>query len=205
MGNTYGTWLPGDPRGFRTRHHREHVEGDYRFPPPPGFYDDLFESSKARMRRDAIFLPQELRPTVCRLFADALRHHRVEVVELSMGGVHWHLLARFVPVGVDAYEHLEALGVRITHARHVPPVGAGGHWAYDRDPAPRRILGLVRSYITRQVKQMGYFTDAVGGLWAKRPKCEPVTDRAHQLAVVAYIRRHAFQHAAVLSQLEHPT
>src|SRR3954468_9029001 len=33
MGNTYGTWLPGDPRGFRTRLHREHVEGDYRNPP----------------------------------------------------------------------------------------------------------------------------------------------------------------------------
>lgn len=30
---TYGSWLPGDLRGFRTRDHREHVEGDYRPPP----------------------------------------------------------------------------------------------------------------------------------------------------------------------------
>ena len=29
MCHTYGTWLPGDPKGFRTRHHREQVEGDY--------------------------------------------------------------------------------------------------------------------------------------------------------------------------------
>lgn len=35
MCHTYGTWLPGDPRGFRTRHHREHVEGDYKSPPHP--------------------------------------------------------------------------------------------------------------------------------------------------------------------------
>jgi hypothetical protein len=33
MGHTYGTWLPGDPKGFRTRHHREHIEGDYKKPP----------------------------------------------------------------------------------------------------------------------------------------------------------------------------
>jgi hypothetical protein len=31
---TYGAWLDGDARGFRTRHHREHVEGDYKNPPP---------------------------------------------------------------------------------------------------------------------------------------------------------------------------
>ncbi len=34
----YGGWVHGDPRGFRTRHHREHVEGDYKNPPPPGKY-----------------------------------------------------------------------------------------------------------------------------------------------------------------------
>ena len=38
---TYGSWLPGDPRGFRTRRHREHVEGDYKHPPPPGLYEGL--------------------------------------------------------------------------------------------------------------------------------------------------------------------
>ena len=35
---TYGAWLPGDPRGFRTRHHREHVPGDYKAPPPVGMF-----------------------------------------------------------------------------------------------------------------------------------------------------------------------
>ena len=36
IGNTYGTWVRGDPKGFRTLHHREHIEGDYKHPPPPG-------------------------------------------------------------------------------------------------------------------------------------------------------------------------
>jgi len=28
-GNTYGTWLPGDPRGWRSYKHKRHVEGEY--------------------------------------------------------------------------------------------------------------------------------------------------------------------------------
>jgi hypothetical protein len=35
---TYGAWLYGDVRGFRTRHHREHVDGDYKNPPPAEKY-----------------------------------------------------------------------------------------------------------------------------------------------------------------------
>ena len=27
-GGTYGSWLPGDPRGWRARGRREHVDGD---------------------------------------------------------------------------------------------------------------------------------------------------------------------------------
>jgi hypothetical protein len=40
MLTTSGDWLYGDARGFRTRHHREHVEGDYKNPPPPGIYEN---------------------------------------------------------------------------------------------------------------------------------------------------------------------
>ena len=36
--STYGSWLYGDKRGFRTRHHREHVDGDYKNPPSLGKY-----------------------------------------------------------------------------------------------------------------------------------------------------------------------
>src|SRR4051812_22286516 len=45
-GSTYGTWLRGDPRGWRSRRHREHCEGDYKNPPPKGEFDEEFERSK---------------------------------------------------------------------------------------------------------------------------------------------------------------
>ena len=40
-GNTYGTWLPGDPRGWRERGHKKHVDGDYKSPPPAGSGDAM--------------------------------------------------------------------------------------------------------------------------------------------------------------------
>jgi len=55
-GNTYGTWLRGDARGWRARHHREHCEGDYKNPPPKGTYDKLYRRSKDLMPRDAVRL-----------------------------------------------------------------------------------------------------------------------------------------------------
>jgi hypothetical protein len=210
MGNTYGTWLPGDSRGFRARHHREHVEGDYKFPPPPGVYEAWLARSRSLMPRGAVMIPAALRPLACRLFGDALLFHGVELVELSMGGIHWHLLARFVPVGVDPHAHLTARGIKLTHApRHGrPPAPAGrtpSRWsAYDLDPAPRRILGLAKSFVSRQLKDQGHFTSHRGGIWAVRAQCVPIANRPHQLAVAAYIRCHAEQGSAMWTRRVEP-
>ena len=48
--HTYGAWLHGSARGFRTRHHREHIEGDYKNPPPQGMYDDKLQRSKELLK-----------------------------------------------------------------------------------------------------------------------------------------------------------
>src|SRR5437868_3666075 len=50
MCHTYGTWLPGDPRGFRTRHHREHCDGDYKNPPKPGQWEQRHAQAKSLMK-----------------------------------------------------------------------------------------------------------------------------------------------------------
>jgi hypothetical protein len=140
MGNTYGTWLPGDSRGFRARHHREHVEGDYKFPPPPGVYDAWLARSRHLMPRGAVVIPRELRPIVCQALGEAIAFYGVQIVQLSLGGMHWHLLARFVPVGVNPYDHLRHIEVKLTHERkrsgrsraapsnstESPPAPAGG-------------------------------------------------------------------------------
>ena len=53
---TYGTWLRGSDRGYRERHHRRHVDGDYRNPPPPGKYAHVKRQSQALMSRDPVRL-----------------------------------------------------------------------------------------------------------------------------------------------------
>ena len=58
---TYGTWLPGDFKGFRTRHHREHVEEDYKSAPPAGLYYGLHRQSRELMKRDPVHLAVEQR------------------------------------------------------------------------------------------------------------------------------------------------
>jgi hypothetical protein len=95
MGHTYGTWLPGDPRSFRTRHHREHIEGDYKHPPPKGKYDARHEYAKRLMKRDPIFLTVEQRILIVRLLVESLQRRNFEVPVASVTDVHFHILARF--------------------------------------------------------------------------------------------------------------
>jgi hypothetical protein len=95
MGNTYGTWLPGDPKGFRTRHHREHVDGDYRNPPPKGRYDERHLRSKGLMKRPPVYLSPGQRVRAVDQFVRSLQKRDIEVVTASVDRVHFHVLARF--------------------------------------------------------------------------------------------------------------
>jgi hypothetical protein len=93
--HVYGSWLRGDPRGWRARHHREHVDGDYKNPPPKGKYDNLYELSKALMKRDPIKVARELRQFIADSIAEKLRMDGVEVLIVSMDSKHLYVLARF--------------------------------------------------------------------------------------------------------------
>jgi REP element-mobilizing transposase RayT len=93
--HVYGSWLRGDPRGWRARHHREHVEGDYKNPPPAGMYDNLFELSKALMKRDPVRIAAELRQFVADAIAEKLQQDGIEVLIASIDATHLHVLARF--------------------------------------------------------------------------------------------------------------
>jgi REP element-mobilizing transposase RayT len=87
--------LRGDPRGWRARHHREHVDGDYKNPPPKGKYDNLYELSKALLKRDPVRIERELRQFVVNAIAEKLCQDNVEVLIASVDGKHVHVLARF--------------------------------------------------------------------------------------------------------------
>jgi hypothetical protein len=95
MFHTYGTWLPGDPKGFRTRHRREHVEGDYKNPPPKGKYDHLWQRSKNLMKRDAVYLTPAQRERAVDEFVRSFKKWSIPLRIMSIDRIHFHALARF--------------------------------------------------------------------------------------------------------------
>ena len=93
---TYANWLPGDPRGFRTWKHREHVEGDYRRPPDFD-YSERHAASRKKLRAVPTDLTPNLRRIVALAFGERLSHDGIEVVIVSVSGCHGHVLAKFPP------------------------------------------------------------------------------------------------------------
>jgi hypothetical protein len=192
MMGTFGSWLPGDPRGWRERHHRRHVDGDYRHPPPPGVGDHLHDRSDDLMRRPPVTLPPEQRVVVCRALAQRMIELGAEVVELSVSAKHVHALVRFRPLTPPQNPGIA-----------MPGLCPENSLQDGRDPLPRHMLGLAKKHASHVLRQMNLRTDP-GGIWAVRSKLEPVKDREHQLNVVSYIRRHESQGAVLWSRLRPP-
>jgi len=94
-GNTYGTWLPGDPRGWRERGHKLHVDGDYQNPPPAGSGNALHDHSCKLLKQPPVRLTQEQRAIVGRALAEMLAQQEMELLAVSLDAVHFHLLGRF--------------------------------------------------------------------------------------------------------------
>ena len=96
---TYGSWLYGDARGFRTRHHREHVEGDYKNPPPPDKYAFERQRSIVSLKQPPVILATEWRPIIGGAVRDRLQQVGAFVLCLAQAGQHLHLLAK-LPIGI---------------------------------------------------------------------------------------------------------
>jgi REP element-mobilizing transposase RayT len=94
-GNTYGTWLHGDPRGFREKKHRRQIEGNYKKPPPADSYEKLRLHAKSLMKNPAVFLEQFARRIVCQAMVQELLSQQIELLALCVDDHHFHLLARF--------------------------------------------------------------------------------------------------------------
>jgi hypothetical protein len=91
---TYGSWLYGDRRGFRTRHHREHVEGDYKNPPPASKYAELEQRSRKSLKQPPVKIPKPLRPVVGLALKERLEGLGGLVVAVAVCGHHVHVLAK---------------------------------------------------------------------------------------------------------------
>lgn len=115
--NTLGSWLPGDPRGFRNRNHRIHSSGDYRNPPPRDEHELLFRYNQSHSR-PAIHLPSELRPLVFEAVLDAIVERDCSAAAVSVAAEHVHVLAALPPnydeakVIVRAMKTVSSLAIR---------------------------------------------------------------------------------------------
>ncbi|MCC6681198.1 MAG: hypothetical protein IT445_09900 [Phycisphaeraceae bacterium] len=229
MANAYGTWLPGDPRGFRTRHHREHLEGDYKQPPPTGRYEQRHHNARQLLRQSQIVLEAfDVRLFTCRVFGHALLFHQIELRELCLSRVHLHLLARFRPPPAESklwqYAPRKIHGApqsppspdgglsdgglsdgtgdnQQARQRELPGFGLGAIDLDDlRNPLPRWVIGKAKSWTARQLKTQGHLPDQPGSVFAEKGKVVPIRDVAHGDTVAGYIRDHAEkENAAVWS------
>lgn len=92
---TYGTWLAGDARGFRTRHHREHVEGDYKYPPPREQYARRRKMSRDALKQEPVVLDSpDWRRIVGGVLVEKYQRLGAFVLCAALSKTHGHLLVK---------------------------------------------------------------------------------------------------------------
>jgi len=133
--NTRGTWLPGDPRGFRSRKHRTHSRGDYKHPPPQGEHAGLHHHSQ-KLSGPPITFVTSLRPTVGRAILDKINTQNHTVLSICVGSNHTHVLTKLpndrtlVKKLVGSWKQAASHRIRL----EIP----GKVWASGCDPIPIR-------------------------------------------------------------------
>jgi hypothetical protein len=177
MGGTYGSWLRGDPRGWRERHHRQHVEGDYRNPPPREVSEPVFRRSLELMKRKAVRLDRRLRAIALVAIIESLREDGIDVLVASLDDHHLHLLGKFV----DCNPRTKLGWAKLNATKKVKAFLA------DQKKAHGDAMGLGFPLNLRKGE----------GIWAKRSKAEPIRDRSHQINTCGYIADHGKRGAIV--------
>lgn len=155
--STYGAWLPGDPRGFRTWKHRKHVEGDYKSPPPPGAFEHQMRRSRRLMKRDMVRLRPVQRRVAGQAMFDMLRAQGAMIVSIAVSAVHVHVVAR-----LPDCETREYIGRAKKHAAHCLRAAGlqGGAWA-------KRCRTLPIKDRAHQINAVNYVMDhRAEGAWA---------------------------------------
>lgn len=94
---TYGTWLPGDPRGFHSRGHRIHSSGDYPHPPPVDQHRGLYEFSQRMLQESPVILDQEVREFLAGAIVSKLKSEELKWECLCVSATHVHILLMGLP------------------------------------------------------------------------------------------------------------
>ncbi len=101
---TLNSWLPGDQRGFRSKHHKVHSSGDYKNLPPEGEHAGLLKYSE-QISGPPVIIPRELREVIGRKILEKLRKLGHRVLAIAVGGMHTHFLAE-LPEAIATVRHI---------------------------------------------------------------------------------------------------
>lgn len=95
-GTTYGAWLPGDSRGWKTRHHRRHI-GQPGIEADPETYEGhpgMLLHARKLMPRDPVVLTSDARRLAADTMIAALHSDHLLVAILAVTDLHFHALAK---------------------------------------------------------------------------------------------------------------
>ncbi len=89
--NTHSSWLPGDPRGFRSHGHTTHSSGDYKKPPPVGEHVRLHQHAR-QISAPVVTVDHTLRRRVAESLRDKFIALDRNVLSVAVGGQHAHVV-----------------------------------------------------------------------------------------------------------------
>ena len=90
----HGQWIPGDERGWQSRHHKLHSSGDYNDPPPEDEHKGLRHHVLQSMKQSPVVLRADQQPTVGEAFTCKLQKMKCEVSILACSATHVHVLCK---------------------------------------------------------------------------------------------------------------
>ena len=125
--STYGTWLPGDPRGYRTWRGKRHVPPPKRYAAPgeatyePAPHRELLALARKSMNEEPVFLSPDERRTAAEAMREEFELIPVEPSILAVAEWHVHVLVRVggYPLRTAA-GRLRAAATRLLHIRGTP-------------------------------------------------------------------------------------
>ncbi len=124
--STKWSWLPGDPRGWRSRHHKTHSSGDYKQPPSPGEHRGLYDLAQQHAQMPVV-IPAAYREVVGRTILRQLHSQNCQCLVISVSGMHAHLLVE-LPQDIKAQRQI--MGRCKAHAsKSIKSILPGKVWA----------------------------------------------------------------------------
>lgn len=127
MWHTYGTWIPGDERGFRDRDHRIHSSGDYKNPPPKGDHEGLHRYAKRVSKDEVVLQSPEQRREVCEALLATIRETEFRLLVLTICRVHVHVV---IELPDDAKSrHVALTKIKMNASKRVTNKPASRLWA----------------------------------------------------------------------------